>query len=432
MGQYNIDTKKYLTNNDTLFEHMMLANIDGTPSGLSSGTSFDSFSRLKVSNPFTLFDSSHRYSDNGLWATSTSGTGSADHDANQGLINMTIGATSGDKVYRETYKVFAYQPGKSLLVLNTFSFGAAKTGLRQRVGYFGSENGIYIERDSDGTIYFVKRTKVGGSVSNIRVAQADWNQDILDGTTITGITLDLSKVQILWMDFEWLGAGSVRIGFIINGKFIHCHTFYHSNIIDATYITTACLPLRYEIENLANTNSGSTLKQICSSVISEGGYELSGISTAISTSIASPKILTTAGTYYPVFSVRLKSAQLDGIVIPVGVHIAHASGNSATYQWQLVEGGTLTAPDSVWTSGSSYEYKTNGTSLSGGSVISTGFFTSTNQSSSASEVLKPLLFKHQLKRDSFTSTATLLTLLAVTTNSGNGIVASMDFEEVTK
>jgi hypothetical protein len=159
-------------------------------------TSTDAFGRLRVSNPLTLFDSSHRYADNNLWANSITGTAAATFSANEGLVNLTVGSANGDQIIRETIKVFSYQPGKSLLVMNTFVFGAAKANLRQRAGYYGAANGIYFERE--GTInYMVERSSVTGSVVNTRVAQANWNQDPLDGTGPSGITLDASKAQIL-------------------------------------------------------------------------------------------------------------------------------------------------------------------------------------------------------------------------------------------
>ena len=96
------------------------------------GTNVDAFGRLRIAEPLTLFDSSHRYSDNGLWVDSITGTASATFSANEGLVNLTVGTASGDEIVRETYKVFAYQPGKSLLVMNTFVFGTAKANLRQR------------------------------------------------------------------------------------------------------------------------------------------------------------------------------------------------------------------------------------------------------------------------------------------------------------
>ena len=81
---------------------------------------FDAFGRLRVSNPLTLFDSSHRYRDNSLWTQLVVGTGSTvGFVTTQGLVNLTVGTGSTDSIQRETTKVFAYQPGKSLEIMNT-------------------------------------------------------------------------------------------------------------------------------------------------------------------------------------------------------------------------------------------------------------------------------------------------------------------------
>ena len=224
--------------------------------------------------------------------------------------------------------------------MNTFVMNPAKTGLRQRIGYFGTDNGFYIEL-ANSTLSLVERSSVTGSVTETRVAQADWNGDKLDGTGPSGITLDITKAQILWADVEWLGLGTVRIGFVINGHLITCHSFNHANIITSTYITTASLPLRYEIENTAATVSSSTLKQVCSTVISEGGYELRGAQQAIETPIASPRDLTVASTEYPIISVRLKTSpnRLDAIVILAALSIMGIT-NNANYLWKVIIAGT--------------------------------------------------------------------------------------------
>ena len=368
-----------------------------------SGPAVDAFGRLRISNPLTLFDSSHRYADNGLWTTSVANSGAATFSANEGLVNLAVTTASGSKVYRETTKCFSYQPGKSLLVLNTFVMNAAKTNLRQRVGYYGASNGIYLELDGS-TLSFVERSSVTGSVVETRVAQGAWNNDKLDGSGESGLTLDISKAQIMWADIEWLGLGTVRIGFVINGTFVHCHSFHHANLISSTYITTASLPLRYEIENTAATVSSSTLKQICSTVISEGGYELRGLQQAVSIPLNSPRTLGTAGTFYPVISLRLKSARLDGIVILTALSLlAVTTGN---FNWQVRTSGATTGGS--WVSAganSSVEYNLTGSSYSDGRILASGFFSSTNQSGASVDILKEALFKFQLERDYFTSTA---------------------------
>ena len=207
----------------------LMATIDTLPVEIT-GTNLDAFGRVRVSNPFTLFDSSHRYADNNLWATSITGTAAATFSANEGLVNLTVGSASGDQIIRETIKVFSYQPGKSLLVMSTFVMGTANANLRQRVGYYGAANGIYFERDGT-TNYMVERSSVSGAVVDTRVAQSNWNQDPLDGTGPSGLTLDASKAQILYMDVEWLGLGTVRTGFIIDGQFIPVHNFNHANLV---------------------------------------------------------------------------------------------------------------------------------------------------------------------------------------------------------
>lgn len=393
----------------------------------------DAFGRQRVSNPLTLFDSSHRYRDNGLWSSNTASGGSVTFQANEGLVDLAVTTTSGSLVYRETTKVFSYQPGKSLLVLNTFVMAPAKTGLRQRVGYFGDDNGMYIELNNS-TLSFVERSISSGVLTESRVAQANWNVDKLDGTGPSTVVLDISKAQILWMDIEWLGLGSVRMGFIIDGRFIPCHVFHHANRIASTYISTGSLPLRYEIENTATTASNSTLKQVCSSVISEGGYELRGAQQAIQIPIGSPRDLTTALTYYPVISIRLKASpdRLDAIVILTALSILGIT-NNANYSWQVVASGTTTG--GTWTSAgtdSAVEYNITGTSFTGGRILASGFLNGSNQGSTPVDILKEALFTFQLERNIFTSTPFELTLVAAADTNGADIYASMDWEEISR
>jgi hypothetical protein len=391
----------------------------------------DAFGRLRVSNPLTLFDSSHRYKDNNLWEELVVGTGSTvGFVTAQGLINIGIGTTAGCSVIRETTKVFSYQPGKSLQVMNTFAMNPPKTNLRQRVGYYGADNGMYLELDGD-TLYFVRRSLSLGTTT--RVAQSDWNVDKLDGTGVSGYTLDISKAQIMWMDIEWLGVGTVRLGFVIDGKFIHAHSFHHANIIESTYITTASLPLRYEITNTGATGASSTLKQVCSTVISEGGYELRGIQQAVGIPINSPRTLGTAGTFYPVISLRLKASpnRLDAIVILTALSIMPIS--TGNFNWQVRASGTTTGGS--WVSAgvdSAVEYNITGTSAAGGRILASGFFNASNQVKTQIDILKEALFKFQLERNGLTSTPYELTLVVASDSSNDTVVASLDWEEISR
>jgi hypothetical protein len=410
----------------------LVASMETIPVSLG-GTNVDAFGRLRVSNPLTLFDSSHRYADNNLWANSITGTAAATFSAAEGLVNMTVGSASGDQIIRETIKVFSYQPGKSLLVMNTFVFGDPKANLRQRAGYYGAANGIYFERE--GSInYMVERSSVTGSVVNTRVAQADWNQDPMDGTGPSGLTLDSSKAQILYLDVEWLGLGTVRTGFIINGAFVPCHNFDHANLVNTTYITTASLPLRYEMTNTAATSGASTLKQVCSTVISEGGYELRGAQLTAGTPVTTPKTLTTAGTLYPVASFRLKTTRLDAIVILTAISILGVTNNT-NYQWSVIASGTTTG--GTWVSAgtnSAVEYNVTGTAFTVGTgrILATGFFQGSNQGSNSVDILKAALFTTQLERDPFTPTPFEISLVCTSASNNAQVLGSVDWEEISR
>ena len=420
----------------------IVSAIEGLTSGGSGGIigSFptDAFGRLKISEPFTLFDSSHRYRDNGLWSTYLSATGaSATFNASQGLMDLTINAVEGSEVIRETTKVFAYQPGKSLLVMSTFVMNPAKEHLVQKVGYYGEDNGMYLEL-SGSTLKFVERSLVTGSPTESQVAQANWNGDKLDGTGPSGITLDITKAQILWMDIEWLGLGTVRMGFVIDGQLILCHSFHHANLITSTYITTASLPLRYEIKNEATPNpaTSSTLKQICSTVISEGGYQLNGAQQAVGTPIDTARTLTVENTFYPIVSLKLKTSpdRLDAIVILTALSILPNS--TGAYNWQVrsravTQGGSwLSASDD-----SSVQYNRTGTGIdptNPGRILASGFFSQSNQSSGQVDILKEALFKFQLERDGILGIPYELTLVVASNSDGDQVFASLDWEEISR
>ncbi len=431
MTQFSIQTNEYLKTNKSIYEVVMLADKYGNVAGGTGGTSVDAFGRLRVSQPFTLFDSSHRFRDNNLWATSNTANTTVVFSENEGLVNLNVDTTANSEIIRETTKVFSYQPGKSLLIFTTFVFAPAKTNLCQRVGYFGANNGMYLEQ-TDTTVNFVERSYVTGVMTETRVSQSQWNVDKMDGLGPSGKILDTSKAQILWMDIEWLGLGTVRMGFVIDGEFVLCHRFNHANFITSTYITTASLPLRYEIKNTGVTASSSVMKQICSSVISEGGYELNGLQQSVVTPVSSPIDLPVVDTYYNLISIRLKSTRLDAIVIMSALSLLGIT-NNAIYNWQVR--ATATTTGGSWVSAgtdSAVEYKLDSATVTGGRVLASGFSTSTTQSSVPVDILKEALFKFQLERNGLSGTPYELTLCCATNTAGADIYAALDWEEISR
>ena len=353
---------------------MSCNNVNSGPTNPSyvqfTDTAYDAFGRLRVSEPYTLFDSQNRYFADNQFDTSTATGGSTTFLSNEATVRMDVTTSSGSEVVRQTYRSFPYQPGKSLLTLETFTMNAAKTNLRQRVGFFNTQNGLFFQQN-DSTLSFVLRSNslpTPGTPSDIRtVTQANWNGDKLDGTGPSGVTLDVTKTQILFFDFEWLGVGRVRCGFFQDGQFIVCHTFDNENVQSSVYMTTAILPLRYEITNTGTTASNSSMKQICSTVISEGGYAQTSVEhVARMVNLSASNYLTT--TFKPLVSIRLASTALGAVVLPVNLNFLPSTADN--FEMALIKNGTLTSASyTAVPSDSNVEYDISATAISGGTTL---------------------------------------------------------------
>lgn len=360
----------YFNQIDKILGQLMTSTSSTVPVSIG-GTNTDAFGRLRVSQPYTLFDSQNRFVADNQFDTAVTGTGSSTWQVNQSSVAMAVTAGGVGSVVRQTYRSFPYQPGKGLLVLATFVMdNSSSVNLTQRVGYFNTQNGVFFQK-IDGVNSFVLRSYITGSVSDARtVNQADWNGDKLDGTGASGLTLDTSKAQILWMDFEWLGVGSVRCGFVINGEYIVCHTFNNANEINSVYMTTAILPVRYEITSTSAV--AATLYQICSSVISEGGYEQTSVDHVARRTTLFPTIGTT---FVPLVSIRLASTALGAVVLPNRVSVLPTT--SQNYEVALVKNPTLTGAS--WTAvptDANVEYDVSATATTGGTIVQTDYVTS--------------------------------------------------------
>ena len=420
----------YFNQLDNLLERIVDGSATTVPVSIG-GTNVDAFGRLRVSQPYTLFDSQNRYAADNQFDTSTANGGSTAYLPNEASVQLSVTTTSGSSVVRQSYRCMPYQPGKGLLCLATFVMNSPKTGLRQRVGYFGTQNGVFIQQN-DSTVSFVLRSYISGSVDDLSrtVNQADWNGDKLNGTGASGYTLDLTKAQILWMDFEWLGVGSVRCGFIINGEYIVCHTFENANDITSVYMTTAILPVRYEITNTAATTGASALKQICSSVVSEGGYEQTSIEhvarrTATKTSIST--------SFIPLVSIRLASTALNAVVLPAKFNVMPTSTGD-DFEVVLAKNctGLTSASWAAVASDANVEMDTSATAMTLGTIVDIQYVKSTPQSSGA--INQPAAYNWDLQLGaSLTGTSDIYTLgIRVLSGSSGAAIGSLTFYDLTQ
>ena len=277
----------------------------------SDSPSIDAFGRWRSSNPETLFDSKMINDDKSLfWITETTGSGSTSYNANQASFTLSVGSTPSTSI-RETKMRFNYQPGKSQLILMTGIMGASSNGIEKNMGVFDNSNGLFLSLNS-GDIAFVRRTNTSGTPVDSSVLQASWNIDTMDGGGDSGIDIDFTKTQILIIDFEWLGVGRVRMGFVVDGKIYYAHEFLNANVLSLVYMSSPNLPLCYEISK-TGTQPANEMVQICSTVISEGGSDDLGITRYASTN-GTHVDANTEDTIYAIIGIRLKAARTDEIV----------------------------------------------------------------------------------------------------------------------
>ena len=401
------------------------ATLSGTPVVSFGGTNLDAFGRLRVSNPHTLFDGAQRYRDDPFkWNQVDTGAATSTFITNESSVLMSVSG-NGDESLRQTKSVFAYQPGKSLLTLATFVMTTPTSGLRQRVGLFGAQNGVYFEVDGT-TVSMVIRKYTSGSVDDTteKFSQASWNGDKLNGTGASGITLDVSRAQIFWCDIEWLGVGSVRCGFVIDGQFIVCHTFHHANRVgfNKVYMTSATLPIRYE---LTSTGAAGTMRAICSTVMSEGGYMNRSITRSIGTSLTGKNLSDTV--FRPLVCIRLNAANLESVVVPVKFDVFGLQ--LAAFSYRIIVNPTLT--DASWVSSgadSSVEYDISATALSGGTVVDQGIFVGANKGGSASITSNEVDFSQQIGR-TIAGVSDIWCLAAIATTNNDDAVGVVTWQE---
>lgn len=329
-----------------------------SPTYISFGDtgSIDAFAWARISNPYTVFDSKQIFNEPTIYDTtenfplfydnqeiSGSGTSTA-YDNDKAKTTLSVAGTTAGVRVRQSKRYFNYQPGKSQLCIFTFADFDKVAGITKEIGLFDNNNGLFLR--NDGTdISFVRRTYSSGSPVDNPVTQDNWNLNTL-------ASLDVSKTQIFFLDFEWLGVGRVRFGFFIDGLPVYCHEMLHANVLTDVYMSTPNLPIRARI---ANDGSGvaADFSQICTSIISEGGVEQSGITRTgnVGAAVADAVTAATINVVYAVCGIRLQTWAL-GAQVDISSITMLETGNS-NFLWRLHLNPTLTT-------GITYTNPTNG------------------------------------------------------------------------
>lgn len=351
----------------------------------------DAFGKLRTSTPYTLFDSKTLHDKNSLfWSETAVGVGAAVNFTSETAdASVTLStANVGEYAIRQTRQRFNYQPGKSQCVIFTGVLNPVSNAIK-RYGLFHSLTstpftptcGLYFETQTDtpSSIAVVQMNQ-GGVVPSVSARRENWNIDRLDGTGPSGKTLYLSAANIFTIDYEWLGVGRSRYGFIIDGKICYAHAFNNAGAAVGAYLRTPNLPVRAE---LRQTGVGiGNLKQICCSVQSEGGSDFTGVVKSVTSSSTALTVATNARR--ALVGVRLQAGKLDSVneVINASTICLASNNQNACYRYEILLNPTIALTDGamgVWTdlTDSNYAYwnwNNVGTqTITGGTAVTVGY-----------------------------------------------------------
>jgi len=345
---------------------------DQTPFPVGFPSSFnDAFGRFRVSNPKTLGDFKQVVNTHNplIWSEKTAGGGNSLYDQAKAATRLQLGTSAGDSIIRQTKRYYRYSPGKSLLVYFTAVFRTGQINNVKRGGFFDDNNGLFFEQEAND-MKVVVRSSTSGSPVDTAVSQSNWNIDKFDGTGKSGILLDQSKSQIFTIDFEWLGVGRIRWGFVINGITYYVHETYHANLKSMVFMSTPNLPMRFETFNQNITSQSTTFDQICFSVLLEGPGGTEGIKRSTDTGIAGKQFSNAQLT--PIIALRLKSTDIRSTIVDLAAKILATTN----FRWAVIlnptiTGGAAASWQSLANSVIEYDLTMDG-AITGGIVLDSG------------------------------------------------------------
>lgn len=282
--QSNVDfhTQVVSVGDRTNPEHQqtILANGSSLTEFSTGAPVFNAFNRMLVTDDellsaFKFYEGPKAVSDK--IETETQGSATVSFDTNNLSYRCRVSPGSGNLAHICSHRHFSYKPGSSITMYFVIgSNTSSPINITYRGGMFTESDGIFLEV-VDGEPVCVIRNSILGQEE--RVPQNQWNRDRLDGTNgdtnRSGATLDLTKMNIFAITYQYLSAGSVDLLTYVNGTPIVVHTFGHYGELTAPYMATTYLPHRFEIETTGTGQVGDTdLYTWCSATVSNGYKDL--------------------------------------------------------------------------------------------------------------------------------------------------------------
>ena len=125
-------------------------------------------------------------------------------------------------------------------------------GMSYRVLDIHSDTAMTVSPPYRGQTLSGLNTAIVSKTIDTKVPQSQWNIDKLDGTGPSGLVLDLTKMQMWYMDYSWYGAGTIRYGFRdTQGRVFYAHRFVNNNQNTEAWMRSGNLPARYETNTFA-------------------------------------------------------------------------------------------------------------------------------------------------------------------------------------
>jgi len=307
--QTNFSVQKVIvTDPNNLERNQSIDRFGATLNTFTEGSPlFGAFGTLKTGEPFTSkffnFHYDNRTSD--FW-TDTNGTGSTSHESAGARSLLSIGTANADRVTRTSNWYMPYYPGVGNDIIITAQCGdSGKANVVRRWGQYDDNNGFFFQLN--GTTFQVGyRSNVSGSVVDTIINQSDFSEDPLDGTDSIAFQLDVTKGNIYWIDYQWLGTGRVRFGvYEPDGSRLLAHTVENTNTnANWPYTRTATLPFRYETFNTGSSASTSEFRVVCAALRHTSRISPDGVRGATDSGIVS---VATADGEVPIISARPKT-----------------------------------------------------------------------------------------------------------------------------
>ncbi len=299
------------------------ADLTGSGPGQGITSAIDSKGRLKVQTQQTIFFNTFQYGkESDVWDESTTSGGAAVFDVSTSNVLMSVTSTVGSKVIRQTRNVQRYTPGRAQAIAFAIRLQTPVTGVRRRLGMFDGNDGFFFE--DCGTVdpvtgepqYACVVINSDGATPTVeRIYRKDWNGDKLDGNGPSKIVADPQAQQLINIEYEWYGAGTIIFSWIIDGLPRVIHTVFNGNRLRTPWAKTPFLPIRLELENFGGATGTHYMWQGSNSLLVEGSVEKLGIAENMLTPLAGIN-MPLANTFYPILSIRLKPTTLTGIVLP--------------------------------------------------------------------------------------------------------------------